>query len=190
MITEQPPKLTLEELSSEVVRQLKDRNIFAAHQDNRVSAAPDARTIRYYTTLGLLDRPMIEGRVAKYTQRHLLQVLAIKSLQSVSLPLSEIQTMLYGRSDSELETAISSCQLSRQTGGNSQATTQELQKWGKVSCWHEVTIDSGLKIMADEAFLSHLDKQTADDLDELKEKISLAIDQLKLVARRANGGQQ
>ncbi|HMY53348.1 MAG TPA: hypothetical protein PK671_10365, partial [Candidatus Obscuribacter sp.] len=38
--------------------------------DNRVSPVPDARTTRYYTSIGLLDRPLIVGRQARYTERH------------------------------------------------------------------------------------------------------------------------
>ena len=39
----------------------------------RVTPVPDRRMLRYYTTLGLLDRPEVRGRVAYYGRRHLLQ---------------------------------------------------------------------------------------------------------------------
>src|SRR5256885_15805950 len=100
--------LSLDELSSEVAIQLAELGLLGASPDARVSAAPDSRTVRYYTTLGLLDRPSIENRQARYGQRHLLQLLAIKVLQSLDLPLARIQEMMYGRSDAELQHLIDS----------------------------------------------------------------------------------
>src|SRR3954469_14788613 len=98
--------LSLLELSEEVAAALARLGFLGAAPDARVSPAPDARTVRYYTTLGLLDRPDIVGRQARYGRRHLLQLLAIKGLQVRSLPLAEIQERLYGRSDAELEALI------------------------------------------------------------------------------------
>src|SRR5437867_10515760 len=93
---------TLEELSAEVERELGERGLLGAAPDPRVSAAPDARTVRYYTTLGLIDRPTIVGRQARYGRRHLRQLVAIKALQAGALPLAEIQQRLYGRTEAEL----------------------------------------------------------------------------------------
>src|SRR5262245_30210319 len=100
--------LTLEQLSDEVEKQLKQRGLLNAQHDGRVSAAPDGRTIRYYTTLGLLEKPKVISRQAFYAKRHVLQLLAIKSLQGLSLPLGEIQARLYGKSDKELEAILES----------------------------------------------------------------------------------
>src|SRR3954468_23202684 len=106
MVTAEP-SYSLDELSAEVERLLRFHGLIgAAYPDARVSAAPDARTVRYYTTLGLLDRPSIVGRQARYGQRHLLQLLAIKGFQVRGLPLAEIQERLYGRSDAELQGLI------------------------------------------------------------------------------------
>lgn len=100
--------MLLDDLSERVARELSQRGLLGAAADARVSAAPDARTVRYYTTLGLLDRPRIEGRQARYGERHLLQLLAIKALQALDLPLAEIQQRLYGRSDAELKALVES----------------------------------------------------------------------------------
>jgi DNA-binding transcriptional MerR regulator len=100
--------MVLDELSDRVERELAARGLLGAAPDARVSAAPDARTVRYYTTLGLLDRPRIDGRQARYGERHLLQLLAIKALQAFDLPLAEIQRRLYGRGDAELKALIES----------------------------------------------------------------------------------
>ena len=53
--------MMLDELSDRVARELGVRGLLGAAADGRVSAAPDARTVRYYTTLGLLDRPRIDA---------------------------------------------------------------------------------------------------------------------------------
>jgi len=100
--------MLLEELSGRVAEELGGRGLLGAAPDARVSSAPDARTVRYYTTLGLIDRPRIEGRQAQYGDRHLLQLLAIKALQALDLPLAQIQQRLYGRSDAELKGLVES----------------------------------------------------------------------------------
>jgi DNA-binding transcriptional MerR regulator len=71
--------------------------------NGRVRAVPDQRTIRYYTTLGLIDRPAeMRGRTALYGPRHLLQLVAIKRLQAKGATLAELQQQLVGLPDSAL----------------------------------------------------------------------------------------
>lgn len=74
--------------------------------DGRVRALPDARTVRYYQTIGLVDRPDRDGREAVYGWRHLLQVVAVKRLQAQGEPLSRIQAALAGVSTGSLEAAL------------------------------------------------------------------------------------
>jgi len=92
---------TLDELGAEVERALAVGYEPAASA--RVRAVPDRRTIRYYTTLGLVDRPRTRGRTAYYGRRHLLQLVAIKRLQAEGLRLAEVQHRLAGLPDAELE---------------------------------------------------------------------------------------
>lgn len=76
----------------------------AGGESQRVQWRPNPRTVRYYTTLGLLDRPAeMRGRTAYYGRRHLLQVVAIKRLQAAGLSLGDIQIRLAGRTQDELE---------------------------------------------------------------------------------------
>lgn len=71
--------------------------------NDRVRDVPDPRTIRYYTTLGLVDRPVqMRGRTAYYGLRHLLQLVAIKRLQAQGLSLAEVQRRLFGLADPPL----------------------------------------------------------------------------------------
>src|SRR5271155_4422908 len=77
---------------------------YAGQPSGRVRDVPDQRTIRYYSTLGLLDRPAeMRGRTALYSLRHLRQLVAIKRLQTHGLSLAEIQARLLGLSDSALQ---------------------------------------------------------------------------------------
>ena len=69
----------------------------------RVRDVPDQRTIRYYTTLGLLDRAAeMRGRTALYGHRHLLQLVAIKKLQAKGQSLAEVQRALIGQTNAAL----------------------------------------------------------------------------------------
>lgn len=81
---------TLDELTARVALALSVD--YDGQASGRVSDVPNARIVRYYTTLGLVDRPIAyDGRVALYTTRHLLQIVAIKRLQQVGTSLSDIQ---------------------------------------------------------------------------------------------------
>jgi DNA-binding transcriptional MerR regulator len=99
---------TINDLGKKVVQALRS----AGHDgvpSGRVRDVPDERTIRYYTTLGLIDRPAaMRGRTALYRLRHLLQLVAIKRLQALGLSLAEVQRRVLGLSDSALEQLIGS----------------------------------------------------------------------------------
>jgi DNA-binding transcriptional MerR regulator len=75
--------------------------------DGRVRERPDPRTVRYYQTLGLLDRPLrYDGRRALYGHRHLMQVVAVKCLQARGLSLAQAQQALAVASTAQLEAAV------------------------------------------------------------------------------------
>lgn len=73
----------------------------------RVTWSPSPRLIRYYTTLGLLDRAArFEGRTAYYSSKHLLQILAVKYLQLGGRRLEDIQGVLLGLGEEALTRLI------------------------------------------------------------------------------------
>jgi DNA-binding transcriptional MerR regulator len=75
--------------------------------DDRVSAFPDERTIRYYRSLDLLDRPLRQrGRDGVYGYRHLLQAVTVKLLQAEGRSLAQIQRALTGLSTGRLEALV------------------------------------------------------------------------------------
>jgi DNA-binding transcriptional MerR regulator len=139
------PALSLEELSREVGRLLEEKALLGAQADGRVAAAPDARTVRYYGTLGLVDRPSIVEREARYGRRHVLQLVAIKALQAQGLPLAEIQARLYGRSNSELETLLTAVSQERPRPAGVRAVR-----------WREVTVEPGLKVLVEDGWAPRL----------------------------------
>lgn len=148
--------LTLDDLSTEVARRLGETGLHRAQRDGRVSAAPDARTIRYYTTLGLLDAPTIIGRQARYTQRHVRQIMAIKALQGAALSLADIQARLYGRSDEELDALVA-------------ATAARPADPVRPVVWREIVIEPGLKLLASENWVP------ADDPTETERRVRAAL---------------
>jgi len=90
---------TIAELTERCAAALADRD---APDSGRVRAIPDERAVRYYTTLGLLDRPTLRGRTALYGSRHLAQLVAIKREQARGASLAEIQRTLPTLDDAAL----------------------------------------------------------------------------------------
>jgi DNA-binding transcriptional MerR regulator len=97
----QEPRWTLDELAERVDLALAVD--YHGQPSGRVRAVPDRRAIRWYTTIGLIDRPVAHrGRTALYGPRHLLQLVAVKRLQARGLPLVAIQQELAGATDGQL----------------------------------------------------------------------------------------
>jgi len=87
---------TLDQLIELVNRVLSQTTGLASRIDRRIRSVPDRRAIRWYTTIGLLDRPVLRGRTGWYGPRHLLQLVAIKRRQAQGRTLAEIQQELTG----------------------------------------------------------------------------------------------
>lgn len=95
--------------------------------NGRVREVPDRRTVRWYTTIGLVDRPAaMRGRTALYGPRHLLQIVAVKRLQAQGRSIAEIQAALVGATDSTLRrvAAVEDDVLSGQCEGDSAEETK------------------------------------------------------------------
>jgi DNA-binding transcriptional MerR regulator len=92
---------TIEQLPDQVAALLADN--YEGQSNGRVRELPNGRTIRWYTTIGLVDRPMaMRGRTALYGRRHLLQLAAVKKLQSAGRTIAQIQELLLGATDRRL----------------------------------------------------------------------------------------
>lgn len=92
-------EFSLEELARAV------QNWCEAHQlvpaNGQAAEEITERNIRYYRTLGLLDPPL--GKYTKtFTDKHRLQLIAIRMYQAHGLPLRKIRDELYGKSLQDL----------------------------------------------------------------------------------------
>lgn len=90
----------------EVVRRVSvalAESAYLGAPNRRVRDVPDRRAVRWYITIGLVDRPAaMAGRTALYGPRHLLQIVAVKRRQAAGHSLAEIQAELAGATDETL----------------------------------------------------------------------------------------
>ncbi len=156
-------ELTLEELVGTVTAELERLGLAGAGADGRVAPLPDARTVRYYGTLGLVDRPRIEGRTARYGPRHLRQLLAVKALQAQGVPLADVQARLYGRTDAELAALVASAARPEDAG----------VPQAPAVLWREIAVAPGLRLQVAEGF-------AAGDPEALARRLARALEHLSL----------
>jgi DNA-binding transcriptional MerR regulator len=67
---------------------------------------PSARSIRFYVSHGLLDRPEGTGTAATYNYRHFLQLLAIKIRQREGATLEQIKSEMKDQAGDTLERRV------------------------------------------------------------------------------------
>jgi DNA-binding transcriptional MerR regulator len=92
-------EFTLEELAAAVQDWCEEHNILPAN--GQAAEQITERNIRYYRTIGLLDAPL--GNYTKtFTDKHRLQLIAIRIFQAQGLPLRKIRDELYGKSLEDL----------------------------------------------------------------------------------------
>lgn len=92
-------EFTLEELAKAVQEWCEEHQVLPAN--GQAAEQITERNIRYYRTLGLLDAPL--GNYAKtFTDKHRLQLIAIRVYQAQGLPLRKIRDELYGKSLEDL----------------------------------------------------------------------------------------
>ncbi|MEI6786271.1 MAG: MerR family transcriptional regulator [Verrucomicrobiota bacterium] len=94
---------SLEELADSVQVWCEEHRVLPANGQSADTITE--RTIRYYRTIGLLDAPL-GGYVKSFTEKHRLQLLAIRLYQALGLPLRKIREELYGKSEEMLRELI------------------------------------------------------------------------------------
>lgn len=99
--------LPVDQLAERVTAWCSKHHVVPAN--GQVATATTVRTLRYYRTTGLLDSPL-EGGGTGYGERHYLQACSVRVLQAQGLPLSRIQSLLFGRSDEELREILASAE--------------------------------------------------------------------------------
>ena len=92
-------EFSLEGLAQAVRDWCEEHEVFPAN--GQASEEITERNIRYYRTLGLLDPPI--GNYAKtFSEKHRVQLIAIRVFQAQGLPLRKIRDELYGKSLEDL----------------------------------------------------------------------------------------
>lgn len=84
-----------------------------------------SRKVRYYIQMGLVDRPDGLNKGARYTTRHIEQLLSIKKWQGLGLSLERIRELLHGDID---DLAV------------------QRQPPGSVEVWSRLLIASGIEL--------------------------------------------
>jgi DNA-binding transcriptional MerR regulator len=96
---------TLHQLAAEAALVLARDGV--GQPSGRVTEVPSPRTIRFYTTSGLLDPPSrYQGRTALYGSHHLWQLVVVKKLQAHGYSLEEIRQALPGLEEAGLRRLV------------------------------------------------------------------------------------
>ena len=74
----------------------------------KVREEVNARLVRHYVSLGLLDENVREGREARYHFRHLLQLLIVRRLLTEGYPAVVIAKLIASKEDTELRALLRS----------------------------------------------------------------------------------
>ena len=104
---------SLGELATAVQDWCEEHRVLPAN--GQAAEAVTERTIRYYRTLGLLDAPA-GSYVKTFTEKHRLQLLAIRIYQARGVPLRRIRELLYGQSEEALRVLVRAGGRKRMSG--------------------------------------------------------------------------
>lgn len=99
-------RLSLEELVNAANNLLPDV-LPTDISDQRLKEELTPRLVRHYSSQGSLEEPQKEGREARYTYRHLLQLLALRRLQAEGHRTGAVGPLTSGMSEVELESLLS-----------------------------------------------------------------------------------
>ncbi len=101
-IAQQQPEMVLDRFV-EVTNHLLPQFLPDPLSSGRGQEPVNPRLVRHYTTQGWLDKPLKQGREARYTYRHLLQLLVLRRLLAEGYSTSSIGSLLGGQPDAALE---------------------------------------------------------------------------------------
>lgn len=96
------PQWTLEQLV-EVANHLLPSFLPDLEVNQKIQEEVNPRLVRHYTTIRLIERPIKEGRMVRYTYRHLLQLLVVRRLLMQGYSATSMQKMTLAKSNLELE---------------------------------------------------------------------------------------
>ena len=105
-------------------------------------AAPSARSVRFYVSHGLLDRPEGAGTAATYGYRHFLQLLAIKIRQREGQTLEAIKREMKDVTGDALERRIAQS-LAPALGGAPVVPNADAEN---VALWRRMPVSDGIEL--------------------------------------------
>lgn len=122
------PSWSLDEFV-QVTNELLPQYLPQERSHTRVREEVTPRLVRHYTTLGMLDEPLKEGRYAVYTYRHLLQILVVRRLLAEGFGASAIDKLATAKNNAELEALLQGgVQLTVTSANPALAFLQAIQK--------------------------------------------------------------
>ncbi len=89
-----------------IANQLLPQFLPSHESSHRIQEDINPRLVRHYTTSRLIDKPYKEGREARYTYRHLLQLLVVRRLQSEGYSAVSINQLTQSKSNEDLESLL------------------------------------------------------------------------------------
>src|SRR3954471_7255806 len=107
-------------------------------------AAPSARSVRFYVSHGLLDRPEGAGTAATYGYRHFLQLLAIKIRQREGATLDTSNKKMKELTGDALERRVATA-LGAALGATAETRRTNADSTGP-SAWRRVTVADGVEL--------------------------------------------
>lgn len=90
----------------EVTNQLLPQFLPDGGAESRIQETVNARLVRHYSTSGLLDKPLKQGREARYTYRHLLQLLVLRRLLAEGYSSGAIGQLVSPKTNHDLEVLL------------------------------------------------------------------------------------
>ncbi|MBW1701305.1 MAG: MerR family transcriptional regulator [Deltaproteobacteria bacterium] len=168
--------------------------LFVPKQERyKVTDYPDVRTVRFYTTRGLMDKPhRYSGQQAVYRVKHLIQLIVIKYLQSQYLSIKKVAEMINGLSQEELLIIIDlpkkgdfkSAYL-EPVSQNKKPSSRKSLKVKKIRnsiselVWNHFTIESGFEVHIREDFFP-----------ENPSHVEVLANRIRVILKQINGGKE
>jgi DNA-binding transcriptional MerR regulator len=137
-------EFSLEELAQAVQSWCEKYRVYPANGQSAEEISE--RTIRYYRTIGLLDAP--QGNYTKtFTDKHRLQLIAIRVFQAQGLPLRKIRDELYGKSLEDLSQFEQQARARKKMAAGPQTFAPMMQSEN----WAVVSLDNGFLLVSRES---------------------------------------
>lgn len=90
----------------EAANQLLPQFLPDSGAESRIQETVNARLVRHYSTHGLLDKPLKQGREARYTYRHLLQLLLLRRLLAEGYSSGAVGQLVCNKTNHDLEVLL------------------------------------------------------------------------------------